>query len=163
MTSPRVKIGGLPLPPSDYSQSYLNALLRQIETTFKGVTTPAPLTGVPDPGTNSKYKSGLRLTNTPLSPNNLSSGDVWGDISGTPTVFVGTGSVSGTTLTITAVTSGTLAVGNGVTGTNIPDGSRVLTVLTGSGGIGTYELSQSFTAASTTVTGFTSPVLRYVP
>lgn len=61
-----------------------------------------------------------------------------------------TASQSTTTLTVTAVTQGRLRVGQTVAGTGI---SGTITALgTGKGGTGTYTLSSSATAASTTVT-----------
>jgi len=60
--------------------------------------------------------------------------------------------LSGGGLTVSAVTSGTLAVGQSVTGTNVPAGSVITNLGTGTGGTGTYVTSVSGTAASTTVT-----------
>jgi hypothetical protein len=56
-------------------------------------------------------------------------------------------------LTVTAVTSGALAVGQIITGTNILPGTRITAFGTGTGGTGTYTVSQSQTIASTTITG----------
>jgi hypothetical protein len=64
-----------------------------------------------------------------------------------------TGSISGTTLTATAVSSGTLAVGQIITGTNVVNGTRITAPGTGIGGPGTYTVSQSQTVSSTTITG----------
>jgi hypothetical protein len=64
-----------------------------------------------------------------------------------------TASISGTTLTVTAVTSGTLAVGDLVFGANIEAYTRITALGTGTGGTGTYTVSVSQTAASGTVTG----------
>jgi hypothetical protein len=68
---------------------------------------------------------------------------------------VATGSISGTTLTVTAVTSGTIAVGMVVSGTGI----NSITVITafgtgpgaGTGGTGTYIVDTSQTVASTSL------------
>jgi hypothetical protein len=70
-----------------------------------------------------------------------------------------TGSVTDNVLTVTAVTSGTLAVGNYLTdGVLMPTGTRIAALLTGSGGVGTYLLNvpdgTSFSIASTTITGY---------
>ena len=70
-----------------------------------------------------------------------------------------TGSIAGTVLTVTAVTSGTLAVGQIITGTNVLPGTRITALGTGTGGTGTYTVSQSQTVASTTITGGT-PTFR---
>jgi hypothetical protein len=75
--------------------------------------------------------------------------------------FQGTGSISGNTLTITAVTSGALAVGSYVTGTNFLPNTYIIGAGTGTGGAGTYTLNNSQTAASTTVYG--QPVIGTAP
>lgn len=62
-----------------------------------------------------------------------------------------TGSISGTTLTVSAVTSGTLAVGNLLAGDNIRPGTRITALGTGTGGTGTYTVNKSQTAASGTI------------
>lgn len=63
-----------------------------------------------------------------------------------------TGSISGTTLTVTAVTSGTIAVGQTISGTGISAGTTITGLGTGTGGTGTYTVSISQTASSTTIT-----------
>jgi hypothetical protein len=61
--------------------------------------------------------------------------------------FDGTGSVSGTTMTVTAITSGAVSVGQTITGTGVTAGSYVVAQLTGAtGGIGTYTLSAASAA-----------------
>lgn len=78
----------------------------------------------------------------------------------TSSAAVVTGSVAGTVLTVTAVTSGTLAVGQKITGTGIESlgpyaAYRIASFGTGAGGTGTYNLSASpGTVASTTITAF---------
>lgn len=64
--------------------------------------------------------------------------------------FSGVGQISGTTLTITNVTSGALYIGATITGTGVTAGTRVTDFLTGSGGIGTYTVSASQTVAAGT-------------
>lgn len=67
--------------------------------------------------------------------------------------FVGTASIAGTTMTVSAVTSGTLAVGQTVSGTGISAGIRITAFIGGSGGTGTYALNTSQgTIGSTTIT-----------
>jgi len=64
-----------------------------------------------------------------------------------------TGSVSGTVMTVTAVTSGTLYVGQYVSGTGITAGTRISAFSSGSGGIGTYILdTSSASTGSITIT-----------
>lgn len=60
--------------------------------------------------------------------------------------------MSGGGLTVSAVTSGTLAVGQTLTGTSFPAGTTITGLGTGIGGTGTYAISSSFTQASETVT-----------
>lgn len=64
--------------------------------------------------------------------------------------FSGTGQISGTTLTITNVTSGTLYIGATISGTGVTADTRVTDFLTGTGGIGTYTVSASQTVAAGT-------------
>ena len=168
MSTPAASRGALPLPPPEYSQQYQNALIRQLETIFRQQANPGPFICAPDLSADSRANAGLRILNIPVSttgtaPSGLISGDVWADASGSATAFVGTGSVTGGVLNVTAVTSGTLAVGQGLTGTNIPRSTKVIALGTGTGGTGTYTLNEAFTAASTTVTGYTSPALRILP
>jgi hypothetical protein len=63
-----------------------------------------------------------------------------------------TGSISGTTLTVSAVTSGTLAVGMLVVGTGVTAGTRITAYGTGTGSTGDYTVSASQTVSSTTLT-----------
>jgi len=64
-----------------------------------------------------------------------------------------TGSISGTTLTVTAVTSGTIQIGMVLTGGSTTFGTQITALGTGSGGAGTYTVSSSQTRSSTTLTG----------
>jgi hypothetical protein len=61
-------------------------------------------------------------------------------------------SISGTTMTVTAVTSGTLRVGMLLTGI-VSAGTTITALGTGTGGTGTYTVSLSQTRASNTMTG----------
>lgn len=62
-----------------------------------------------------------------------------------------TASISGTTMTVTAVTSGTLKIGQTIEGTGVTDGTIIKAFGTGSGGAGTYTVSASQTVSSTTI------------
>lgn len=68
--------------------------------------------------------------------------------------FVGTGSISGTTLTLTAVTEGTVKVGQVITGTGVTTNTIITALGTGTGGTGTYTVSASQTVSSTTIQSF---------
>jgi hypothetical protein len=70
-----------------------------------------------------------------------------------------TGSVSGTTLTVTAMDFGTIVAGSFIRGTSIYAGQYVTGLGTGTGGVGTYTVSQSQIVASTTITVSNVPSL----
>jgi hypothetical protein len=70
-----------------------------------------------------------------------------------PTVASVTGAISTTTLTVSAVSSGTLAPGEVLSGSGVTANTLIVSQLTGTtGGVGTYQVSISQTAASTTIT-----------
>jgi hypothetical protein len=62
-----------------------------------------------------------------------------------------TGSIATTTLTVTDVEKGTLAVGQRITGPNILPDTYITALGTGTGGTGTYTVNVSQTAASAAV------------
>jgi len=68
-------------------------------------------------------------------------------------VFVG--SISGTTLTVTSITSGAIALGQTLSGTGISNGTTIVAFNTGAGGnineVGTYTVNINQTVASTTI------------
>ena len=82
----------------------------------------------------------------------LESGTVIGKQTRAGNGAVVTGSIAGTTLTVTAVTSGTLTVGQYISGSSVTAGSKITAFGTGTGGAGTYTVSESSTASSTTIT-----------
>lgn len=63
-----------------------------------------------------------------------------------------TGSIAGTVLTVSAVTSGHLSVGDVISGSGVTAGTTITSLGTGTGGTGTYNVSISQTASSTTIT-----------
>ena len=104
------------------------------------VTGNSTLTG------NSTVTGNFTLTGNPIGV--IKSGTV---ISTAATSF--TASISGTTMTVTAVGSGTVDVGEVIGGTGVTAGTSVLAQLTGTpGSTGTYTVSASQTVASTTIT-----------
>lgn len=64
-----------------------------------------------------------------------------------------TGSITGTVLTISAVTNGALKVGDTISGTGVTAGTTIASLGTGTGGTGTYNVSVTQTVGSTTITG----------
>jgi hypothetical protein len=64
-----------------------------------------------------------------------------------------TGSMSGTTLTVTVLGQGApITVGMYVDGSSVTDGTYITAFGTGTGGLGTYTINQSVTASSTAMT-----------
>ena len=70
-----------------------------------------------------------------------------------------TGSTSGTTLTVSAVSSGTLHVGMTITGSTLTSKTVITALGTGTGGAGTYTISNSQTVSSATMYGLNWTVL----
>jgi len=71
----------------------------------------------------------------------------------TQEIAVVTGSVSGTVMTVTAIASGTLYVGQYVTGSGITASTRISAFSSGNGGVGTYILDTiSSSTGSITIT-----------
>lgn len=73
-----------------------------------------------------------------------------------------TGSIAGTTLTVSAVASGALAIGQALSGANISPGTTITGLGTGTGGTGTYNVGLSQTAASGTINAIV-PALAALP
>jgi hypothetical protein len=78
----------------------------------------------------------------------------WDAINLNSVAFSGTGAISGTTLTISAVTSGNLIVGSIIYGTGVTAGTTITALGTGTGGTGTYTVSVSQTVSSTTISSY---------
>jgi len=159
-----VKAPNLPLQPAIYNaeqqQQFANALrlyFNQIDGAFKQlggtasallnipcaqyfsiITQPAGVidTAYPIFFENTYFENGITISN-----DNTSS-------------F--TGSISGTTLTVSAVASGTILVGAVISGTGVTAGTRITAYGTGTGGTGDYTIDTSQTVSSTTMSG-TSP------
>jgi hypothetical protein len=73
-----------------------------------------------------------------------------------PAVF--TGSISGTTLTVTAVSAGYVGAGATLTGSGVTSGTTISSVISASGGVGTYTVSASQTVSSTTMGASVTPI-----
>lgn len=63
-----------------------------------------------------------------------------------------TAAIAGTVMTVSAVTSGALAVGQTVMGEGLPDGVRIASLGSGTGGTGTYNLNLPQTISSEAMT-----------
>ena len=72
-----------------------------------------------------------------------------------------TGSITGSVLTVTAVASGVLQASQTLCGSGITPGTLISSLGTGTGGVGTYNVSQSQTVASGSMTATTRPLYGY--
>jgi hypothetical protein len=74
-----------------------------------------------------------------------------------------TAAISGVTMTVSSVPVGSppLAVGMILSGSGVAQGLRITALLTGTGGTGTYQVSQSQSVASTTITARLSDNARF--
>lgn len=73
-----------------------------------------------------------------------------------------TGSISGTTMTVTAVGSGALSAGQTISGSGVTAGTKIVKQLTGTAGsTGTYQVDTSQTASSTTITAAGATIAAY--
>lgn len=114
--------------------------------------------------------SGVAVPGGLLSGTNVATGTkIVSQLSGTPggigtyAVNIGEQTVASTTIsetygtmTVTAVSSGVLGVGDSLSGTNVTAGSVLTALGTGTGGTGTYIVDGTQTAASATITAATS-------
>ena len=74
-----------------------------------------------------------------------------------------TGSISGTTLTVSSMAFGSVVVGQTISGTGVTGGTKITAYGTGTGGAGTYTVSASQTVSSTTITATgNAPPARFV-
>jgi hypothetical protein len=77
----------------------------------------------------------------------------------TAAVFTGAIAGGGTSLNVTAVSSGVIQVGMLLTGTGVTAGTTITALGTGTGGTGTYTVSVGQTVASTSITGQTRCII----
>jgi hypothetical protein len=93
------------------------------------------------------------LTSSVTMPTGLSTNTLYYVVETSATsYFSGAGSISGTTLTVSAVYGGSIGVGTVITGSGVAT-ATVTSLISGTGGAGTYGISVSQTAASTTISG----------
>lgn len=100
---------------------------------------------------NATGQTGAILANVLAVPGVLDAYALENPLGGTSgATFVG--SISGSTLTVASISSGTIAAGQMITGTGTVSGSLITSQGTGTGGTGTYIVSIPQTVASTTIT-----------
>lgn len=145
-----VASGGVPPSGQD-----MNGILNFVTSWTRWMAAGGPVrydvTFATDPGVNG-YPAGALIQSstvgtfyTNLSDSNQTNPDA---VAGTFT-----GSISGTTMTITGVTSGSLVLGQVMSGSGVSAGTQVTALGTGTGGIGTYTVTPSQTVTSETLTG----------
>lgn len=79
-------------------------------------------------------------------------GQVLGKITKASSAASVTASIAGNTMTVTAVGSGSLSIGQTLSGSGVTAGTTITANGTGTGGTGTYTVSASQTVSSTTIT-----------
>lgn len=143
-------LGTPSLPADAVTLAYLQSQISSIAPYGPGfpvVTSIVAISAIDKTKVTQVYALGCRQTNDGGGgPYALNASD-------TTSGFYGTGSISGTTLTVATVTNGTLAVGQRVSGPGISDGTTITALGTGTGGVGTYTLSLAQTTGVGTVCG----------
>lgn len=113
---------------------YVYAITSDYNTTMVGqLNTSAGRVGITDNGINVYIVDGTNRYTWRIS---------------SPSAAVFTGSISGTTLTVTAITNGTIAVNQALFGVGVTQETVITALGTGTGGVGTYTINISQTVAS---------------
>jgi hypothetical protein len=121
---------------------YVYALTSTYTTTMVGqLNTSTGNVGITDNGVNAYIVDGTNRYTWRIS---------------SPSAAVFTGSISGTTLTVTAVTNGTIAINQALFGVGVTQETVITALGTGSGGIGTYTINTSQTVASSLMNSATA-------
>lgn len=121
---------------SSMTNAALQALSGSLSVVFDGYTFPAASIDLSGAGS---FSAAAALIQTGLNGTKTAAASV-------------TGAIAGTTLTVSAVSSGTLAVGQQISGTGVTAGTYITALGSGTGGTGTYTVSASQTVSSTTIT-----------
>jgi len=128
-------LGSVVLPTSECMQSQAAAYNRTADQTLINA-----LLGSATVTNTANTSSGFGLNNTTSSV-------------ALPGAYSMTAAISGTTLTVSAVSSGTIGIGTLIQGANVSNGTYVIGLGTGTGTTGTYTVNNSQTAASGTIAG----------
>jgi subtilase family serine protease len=128
-----VAVGG-----TDFADTYLGTNANYWSATNNPNTFASALSYIPEIPWNDTCASGLFDAQLYAAP---------------PVAGIFTGSISGTTLTVTAVAGGYAYSGETISGTGIAAGTKISANQTGAGGTGKYTVSISQTVASTTIDG----------
>jgi len=121
---------------------YVYALTSTYTTTMVGqLNTSSGIVGITDNGVNVYIVDGQNRYTWRIS---------------SPSAAVFTGVISGTTLTVTAITNGTIAINQALFGVNVNQETVITALGTGTGGIGTYTVNLTQTVASTLMNSATA-------
>ncbi len=121
---------------------YVYALTSTYTTTMVGqLNTSSGIVGITDNGVNVYIVDGQNRYTWRIS---------------SPSAAVFTGSISGTTLTVTAITNGTIAINQALFGVGVNQETVITALGTGTGGIGTYTINQSQTVVSSLMNSATA-------
>jgi hypothetical protein len=137
---------------STAGSAYLDGASTQTVTQSSAVNTTTDAITI----ASAVYTNGLAVvvSSSGTLPTGLSADTTYYTIDTSATAyFSGVGSISGTTLTISAVYAGSIGVGTVISGTGVASGTTVSVLGTGTGGAGTYTVGTSQTVASTTING----------
>ena len=113
---------------------YVYSLTSNLEPTIVGqLTTSSGQVGITDNGINVYITDGTNRYTWRIN---------------SPSSAVFTGTISGTTLTVTAITNGAITVGQSLFGINVAAETVITALGTGSGGVGTYTINLSQTVST---------------
>lgn len=71
-----------------------------------------------------------------------------------------TGSIASQTLTVTAIATGNIALGQFISGSGVTSGTQITSFITGAGGTGTYGINNALTVGSVAMSSFYQRPLR---
>jgi hypothetical protein len=141
----------------------LQALSGTLSVTIDGVTQTASALNL---SAATSFSNGAGIIGAGLGIHGQNQGAYTGSIAGTtltvsavtngPPAATLTGSITGTTLTVSALGSGTLAIGQLVTGTGVSANTTITALGTGTGGVGTYTVNNAQTS-------LVEPMTAYAP
>jgi hypothetical protein len=147
---------------AQYNQTSVSAYLRGSNVSAGGVAgiqaIPSGIIAVTIDGT---LKTSSSITLTSASSFSAAAQLISTALSATgPQRSAFTAAIAGTTMTVSAMTSGTISVGDQIVGAGVTVNTYVSAILTGTGGIGTYTVTPTQTIASESMTS-ALPVVTY--
>jgi hypothetical protein len=144
---------------AQYPASAVAAYLQGGNTSTLTLTALQALNGSLNVNIDGYLRSGSSINLSASTSFSSAAGIIQTGLNASPTTQASfTGSISGTVLTVSAISSGALAVGQTVQGTGITANSIITSLGTGTGGTGTYNLSQTSTVSSESMTTIPTPV-----